>query len=87
MMYRVDEELRGICREIQKTGFTLDQWADHESDDWFQTNRYSGGFDATEMEFTFSVWIDGVEYWFQFSRDDADRIVSGKLNEISLRLP
>ena len=86
LIHQVDDEFRNICRDIQSQGFSISDWAAHEADDWFQTAYYCGGFDATEMEFTFSVWIDRTEYWFQLPLDVAGKIASGQEVEIQIRL-
>ena len=86
MNYKLDSEFINICKSIIAENYTVDDWAEHEADDWFQTAKYCGGFDATEMEFTFSVWIDGEEYWFQISLDDVSLVLSGELMDTEIRL-
>jgi hypothetical protein len=40
------------------------------------------------MEFTFSVWRDVKEYWFQIFREDVvDRIVKGEVHKLGITLP
>jgi hypothetical protein len=63
MEHAIDDELRNICREIQRDNRTVAEWTEIESCDWFQTAHYCGGFDATEMEFTFSITLDSTECW------------------------
>ena len=81
MDIKVDQELKKICIEILKEGFSLDDWNAHESSDWFQSDRYVGGFDATENEFCFSLLEKGKEYYFQFSLMDVEKIL---LDEITV---
>lgn len=47
--------------------------------------RYGGGFDATEGEFCFETYVDGVEYWFQFTLTDAQRVAAGAPVEFEAR--
>jgi hypothetical protein len=63
-----------FCKEIIAENKTVAEWAEIESDDMFQAGRYEGGFDATGMEFCFSVCIDDVEYWFELSLDTIYKI-------------
>ena len=84
----VDDELRSICREILEQGWALSDWSDHESDDWFQSHRYHGGFDATEQQFCFSFTNDsGAEIWFQFPLEDVESLENGSISTIAGRLP
>ena len=84
MEHSVDAEFASICRSIVSERRTQEEWAEIESDDMFQTENYVGGFDATEMEFCFSVWIRGIEYWFQVSHDDIADIAAGNLTEYKI---
>lgn len=40
----------------KKRNLDLEQWSLIDSSDQFQTENYSGGFDSTENEFTFSYF-------------------------------
>ncbi|RME56820.1 hypothetical protein D6779_09940 [Candidatus Parcubacteria bacterium] len=80
-----DEDLITICREIVAAGKTEKDWAASESDDMFQRGSYCGGFDADENEFCFETVVDGVEYWFQFSLNDAARIADGEAVTLEAR--
>jgi len=72
----IDNELRGIFVEISKEAKSQAQWAETESGDTFQSERYCGGFDADEGEFIFSYYAeDGEEYWFHFSLEDVPRVL------------
>lgn len=53
----------------------------------FQEGDISGGFDATEMEFCFSVHINDKEYWFQISLSTLPLIVSGEIDKIEITYP
>lgn len=84
--HRIKPELFSICKEILIDSLELKNWRLIESCDQFQTKYYSGGFDATEDEFTFSYYDpNGDEYWFQLSLSDIDSIVKGKMTEINIR--
>lgn len=52
----------------------------------FQEVEYVGGFDATEMEFCFSVYIDDSEYWFQLPIEKIMEFASGNLKEIEIEI-
>ena len=74
----ITKELISICSQIVEKGFSLDQWAEIESDDMFQNKTFCGGFDADENEFCFSYFDEnGQEYWFQFNLSDANEVVKG----------
>lgn len=77
MLIPITEELRNICKKISDQNLPLDDWCLIESDDMFQSENFIGGFDATEKEFTFS-YFDNIEYWFQFSLIQADKISKGE---------
>lgn len=82
-MLAIDDELRGIFREIVAQNWSDADWATHEADDWFQTAKYCGGFDATENEFCFSVNdADSAEWWFQFPLSTVAAILSGDIKSI-----
>ena len=70
----IDEEFKQICERILARNYNLNQWAEIESSDEFQTENYCGGFDATEMEFCFSYYQEKQEYWFQLNMTDIKRI-------------
>jgi hypothetical protein len=82
------KDLVEIARLIAARPWTEDDWADHESDDEFQTESAAGGFDATERAFCFSVYDDAeTEWWVQFTLREALAIASGRLTEIEARRP
>ena len=82
----VDEELREICRELLAEGWSESEWAEREADDWVQSSKYEGGYDATEDAFCFSRYSDDAELWFQFTLAEAHGIANGALTEMSARL-
>jgi hypothetical protein len=74
-----DDEFLAICREIAMTDHGEDEWAEIESDDMFQTDSYTGGYDATEEAFTFSYYApDGEEYWFQLTLAEVKALAAGQ---------
>ena len=80
---RVDLDLVSIVREIVESGRTEAEWAENESDDMFQRNRWCGGFDADEAAFTFSYYDpSGAEFWCQFKLEQAAKILDGSLQEL-----
>ncbi len=83
----VDNILLNLCKKIVQCNRTVKEWMQYESDDIFQSGKYEGGFDATEKEFCFSVYIEDIEYWFQLSLDEISKICDGSLAVINVRLP
>lgn len=83
MKIPINTELESICVEIKEKELTEDQWAEVESDDMFQSEKFCGGFDADEKEFCFSYFPnDGKEYWFQFTLLEAKHIALGEKPEL-----
>ena len=80
----IEEELKGICKDILAENKSEQQWAEIESDDMFQTAMFCGGYDADENEFCFSYFSsDDNEYWFQISLSDVTDIASGRTVKIT----
>ena len=80
-----DAEFVAICLQIADTGWTDEDWAERESDDWFQTSNLCGGYDADEKAFCFSYYdTSGCEWWFQVSVQDALMISAGEQPSITL---
>ena len=87
MKLKIDRELLEIFKDILNRNLTLTEWRKIESSDEFQTEKYCGGFDATEDEFCFSYYgSNKVEYWFQKSMDEIEQIYGGKINEFEIRV-
>jgi hypothetical protein len=83
MKITVTDEFRSICKQIQDHGHTLEQWAEHESDDMFQAGAFKGGFNPMESEFCFSYREDGKdEHWVQLPLEDVPRVLSGEITEL-----
>jgi hypothetical protein len=79
MQLLIDPEFRAMCREIAGENRPEEEWAEIESDDMFQSDRYEGGFDATEEAFCFSHNAeDGQEYWFQLTLSEVQAIAAGE---------
>ena len=75
----ISQELEVICSQITNKHYSVEQWAEIESCDMFQSTSYCGGFDADENEFCFSFYsTNGNEYWFQFSLTTANKITNGE---------
>lgn len=80
------DELTRIAQQIVARGWTEHEWADRESDDEFQTSAVVGGFDTTEMAFTFSIYDEErTEWWAQLSLDEMHSLAQGRLADIPLR--
>ena len=78
-------EFRSICREIVSQEKRKEDWRAVESDDEFQTERFVGGFDATEDAFCFSYYSPAGEQWFQVTLEEVARIASGESPFLNLR--
>lgn len=85
MDYRPDNEFRSICQEIVAEDKTEEEWAKVEAADMFQSQKYSGGFDADEVEFCFSVYLADGEYWFQVSLEQVELIAVGNDVVVDMR--
>lgn len=84
MNHILKPEFIEIAKDIISAGKSLSEWEKIESDDSFQNGNYTGGFDATEMEFCFSVIEEGKEYWFQLSLDEIGKIGKGEIKSTSI---
>jgi hypothetical protein len=78
MKHKLEQDFIEICQEIKLENRTVDQWVVVESDGMFQKGKYVGGFDSIEMEFTFSLYEDEKEYWFQLALNDIYEVADGK---------
>lgn len=88
MKLEVNKELIHIARTIEMKKLSVKEWSEIESDDMYQTESYSGGFDADECAFCFSYYTgDDKEYWFDFTLDDIPKILSGDIKQLELRKP
>jgi hypothetical protein len=80
MQIKVDEELRGILRQLAASNRSEDEWSLIESDDMFQSEHFVGGFDATERAFCFSFFSESDgEYWFQFPLSVISPAIDGRI--------
>lgn len=82
----VDDELRGIAKEIIEQNRTIQEWAAHESGDWFQTPNYCGGYEAeneNEGEFAFAKYpATEKEFWLSFDLKDVNGIADGSTRTV-----
>lgn len=86
MKLLIQDEFLAICSEILSRKLSIKEWNLIESSDMFQTANYAGGFDGTEMEFTFSYYYkERYEFWFQIALVDINKIVNGSIAELDLR--
>ena len=84
---RPDTELYRLCARIVAESLTESQWAEREADDTFQSQHYSGGFDAGECAFCFSHYRDdGSEWWFQLTLAEVQSIARGEPVPLNERL-
>jgi hypothetical protein len=86
MQLPMNAELRTLCREIVAENKSVEEWAEIESDDMFETESYEGGFDATEEAFCFSHYTeDGEESWFQLTLSEVQAIAAGEDRVVEAR--
>ena len=86
MKHKFEPEFLEICHKISQENLDLNEWNLIESSDQFQTNKYCGGFDGTENEFTFSYFDDNnIEFWFQLPLSDIKKVETGIITEIDIR--
>jgi len=84
MEYNVDRELQRICGEIREENKSEAEWARIEASDWFQTPHYNGGFDATDMHFAFTIYLNSEKFCFAISLSEALRIADGSIRKIQI---
>ena len=84
--HKINSEFISICQQILRKNLDLKDWNLIESSDQFQTEKYCGGFDGTENEFTFSYYDEsGNEFWFQLPLSDIEKVEKGMIKEIEIR--
>ena len=81
-----DSEFVAIAQSLLAENRAAAQWAEVECDDWVQTRSYQGGFDATEMAFTF-CWRDDEhgEWLFQVPLEELAKLGAGGSRGVELR--
>ena len=86
MFIPIDKQMFEFVQEIRVENKSQQEWAKLESCDWFQSDSYCGGYDADEAAFCFSYYHnDKVEYWFQFTLNDIEKIEAGDITEFLCR--
>ncbi len=84
MKHTLEKDFLEICKDILSEYKTLEDWRKIESDYMFQIGNYADGFDATENEFCFSVFVNDFEYWFQLSLDEIKEVLNGFKKSVEL---
>lgn len=84
MKHKLEQEFYQISKKIVSENKTAGEWAAIESDDMFQSDIYEGGFDATGMYFSFYVFLNNKEYWFQLTLDEIIAINNKQVNEVDI---
>ncbi|RYD85063.1 MAG: hypothetical protein EOP84_03685 [Verrucomicrobiaceae bacterium] len=84
-----ETEFAQILREISDQGWSLEQWAQHEAGDWFQTEHFLGGFDADKShrdgQFTFTYYDQHrKEWWFTFALEGVETLKVLGFKRVSL---
>jgi hypothetical protein len=88
MKLKIDQELLSLIAKIQQANLNEDQWAEIESSDMFQSENYSGGYDADDNEFCFSHFsLNRNEYWFSFTIEDVEAIINNEKKFVEARIP
>ena len=83
MEIKLDEEFLKICESIVSEAKNGEEWAEIESDDMFQTEKYEGGYDATEEAFCFSYYDENKkEYWFQLTLKEIQQVLRRKIEKV-----
>ncbi len=83
--HKIGAEFISICQKILKENLDLESWKLIESSDQFQTEKYCGGFDGTENEFTFSYYDEHKqEFWFQLPLSDIKKVEQGTIAEVEI---
>jgi hypothetical protein len=85
MKITITDELRAIFRQIVAENRTVDEWALIEADDYYQTDHYACGFDATEMAFCFSFYDTDKEIWFQLTLEELDDLIMLETGTVNAR--
>ena len=84
--HKIDSEFIAICQQILKENLDVKDWKLIESSDQFQTEKYCGGFEEIENEFTFSYYDEkGIEYWFQLPLSDIKKVEQGIITEVEIK--
>jgi hypothetical protein len=86
MKLLIDQELIEILQSIREKGLTIKQWQEIESSDMFQSEHFTGGFDAIENAFCFSFFSEEKEYWFQVTLEQIDEILNKRVSFIQMTL-
>lgn len=88
MQIPVPDDLITICREIVAEGKSDAEWAEIEAGDWFQADSVTGGYEADEHAFTFSVHTpDGGELWVVLTLGEAAEVARGTRTTVEARPP
>lgn len=88
MQIPVPGDLLAICREIVAEAKADAEWAEIEAGDWFQTDTVTGGYEADEHAFTFSVYAaDGEEQWVTLTLAQAAEVARGERSVVEARRP
>lgn len=86
MKIAVDNEFLSICKNIIQENKDIEDWRLVEADDYFISENYEGGFDATEDAFCFSYYdFNKQEWWFQLTLEEVDQVLTREMKEILIR--
>lgn len=85
MLLKLDDEFIQIARIISSESLSEEDWKKIDASDLFQTDHYCGGFDSLENAFTFSLYKNDQEYWFQLTLKQIQEICDGSLKNVNMR--
>ena len=84
MIHYFNQEFYEICDEILSENKSIEEWVEIESDDLIQKENYEGGFDATTMTFSFSLFENNKEYWFEIPLELIGKIKNKEIIKIEV---
>ncbi len=82
MEVQVNDELKSICKDIVDENKSAEQWKQSGSGELYQTDNYCGGYEASTGVFSFSLYKDDKEYWFDLQLSAISEIVKGNKKTI-----
>mgnify|MGYP001585004497 FL=1 len=85
MVIKITEELKVICRSIQKERKSLDEWRQASDTERYLSEHFIGGFDAELDLFSFLYYDrDENEFRFRLRMDEVELIVQGEKDSVQL---